>query len=191
MVWGLLPILLMQKMFSITEIGIITAIYPAVWGIGQVFTGKMSDFFCKKSMLFWGMFIQGIALLLMVLAETFANFISLSIILGWGTAMVYPTFLATIAENTHPQDRAKSLGIFRLWRDLGYAIGAVVTGVLADAFGLNTSVIVIGALTLASALLVEYRMRCRASSVKITQWLLKKLKFPGKSDKSYMPCDIK
>src|ERR1051326_1504368 len=130
MVWGILPILLEQKNFNISEIGAITAVYPAVWGIGQLFTGKMADFFCKKSMLFWGMFIQGIALLLFLFANTFFYFALLSSILGWGTAMVYPAFLASIAENTNPNDRAKSLGAFRLWRDFGYAIGAVLTGLI-------------------------------------------------------------
>jgi MFS family permease len=191
MVWGLLPILLLQKQFSLVEIGIITATYPAVWGIGQLFTGKMSDFFCKKSMLLWGMLIQGISLFLMVFAATFEHFIFISVLLGWGTAMVYPTFLATIAENTHPQDRAKSLGIFRLWRDLGYAIGAILTGILADAFGINISIIAIGVLTVGSGMVVEFRMRCRTNSIKITQWLLIKLKIINKSDQGYMPCEVK
>lgn len=191
MVWGILPILLIQRKFSITEIGIITATYPAVWGIGQLFTGKMADFFCKKSMLFWGMLIQGIALVLMALAAKFQHFIFLSIILGWGTAMVYPTFLATIAENTHPHDRAKSLGVFRLWRDLGYAVGAILTGVIADYFGINTSIIVVGALTVTSALVIETRMQCRTHALKITQWLLLKLKIKNKSAQGFMPCRVK
>ena len=174
MMWGLLPILLAQKGFSIATIGIITAIYPAVWGIGQLFTGKMSDHFCKKSMLFWGMFLQGVALLLMVFAATMLQFILLSALLGWGTAMVYPTFLATVAENTHPEDRAKSLGIFRLWRDLGYAVGAVMTGLLADAFGMTAPIVVIGALTIGSALLIETRMRCRTVSPKLTDGMFRR-----------------
>lgn len=176
MVWGLFPILLFQKNFSLSEIGIVTAIYPAVWGIGQLFTGKMSDFFCKKSMLFWGMFLQGIALLFLIFASTFMHYIILSIILGWGTAMVYPTFLATVAENTHPQDRAKSLGTFRLWRDLGYAIGAILTGVIADAFGINYSILVIALLTVASSFVIEYRMKCRTDSIKLTEWFFSRSK---------------
>lgn len=159
MAWGLFPILLAQKDYSIGEIGIITAVYPAVWGIGQLFTGKMSDHFRKKSMLFWGMLLQGIALLFFVVANSFSDFVILSSILGWGTAMVYPTFLATIAENTHPIDRAKSIGIFRLWRDLGYAIGAILTGIIADAFGINTSIIVIGILTIFSSIVIAGRMK--------------------------------
>lgn len=173
MAWGLFPILLAQKNFSISEIAIVTAVYPAVWGIGQLFTGKMSDYFCKKSMLFWGMFLQGIALLLFVFASTFTHYIILASILGWGTAMVYPTFLATVAENTNPHDRPKSLGVFRLWRDLGYAVGAILTGVIADSFGINASIIVIGILTVASSLVIQNRMRCKTSSPKLTDWIFK------------------
>ncbi|MGZ5248209.1 MAG: MFS transporter, partial [Flavitalea sp.] len=88
----------------------------------------------------------------------FIHFLVLSIILGWGTAMVYPTFLATIAEYTHPKDRPKSIGIFRLWRDLGYAIGAILTGVIADLFNINASILFIAALTFISAMVIRLRM---------------------------------
>lgn len=161
MAWGLFPILLAQKGFDMAHIAVITAVYPAVWGIGQLFTGKLSDHFCKKSMLFWGMFLQGLVLLLFVFANSFTHYIILAALLGWGTAMVYPTFLATVAENTHPKDRAKSLGVFRLWRDLGYAIGALLTGLIADVFGINTSVLVIAGLTLFSSLVIQKRMSCK------------------------------
>lgn len=174
MTWGLMPVLLTGKNFELRDIAVITAVYPAVWGIGQLFTGKMSDIFCKKSMLFWGMFLQGIALLTMIFASTFAHFIILAVILGWGTAMVYPTFLATVAENTHPLDRPKSLGVFRLWRDLGYAIGAILTGIIADAFGITSSVVVIGLLTILSSLIIEKRMRCNTYSPKLTDWIFRK-----------------
>lgn len=161
MVWGIFPILLASKGFLIGEIGIITAIYPAVWGIGQLFTGKMADKFSKKYMLYIGMFIQAVGLLVFVWANTMFQFIILSSILGWGTAMVYPTFLATVAENTNPQDRAKSLGIFRLWRDLGYAIGAILTGVISDLISINASIIFIGLLTMISAFIILYRMKSK------------------------------
>jgi len=161
MAWGIFPILLATKGFTIAEIGIITAIYPAVWGIGQLFTGKMADIFCKKDMLYTGMLIQAIALIVLVWANTMLHYVLLSSLLGWGTAMVYPTFLATVAENTNPQDRAKSIGIFRLWRDLGYAIGAILTGIIADLISINASIIFIGMLTLASAFIIRYRMKCR------------------------------
>src|ERR1041384_6404579 len=119
MAWGIFPILLASQGFSIAEIGIVTAIYPAVWGIGQLFTGRMADYFCKKDLLFLGMLLQGIALMILIFAHTMTHFVILSFILGSGTALVYPTFLATVAENTNPTDRANSLGVFRLWRDLG------------------------------------------------------------------------
>ena len=134
MAWGLFPILLATKGFTIGQIGLVTAIYPAVWSIGQLFTGKMADYFCKKDLLFFGMLLQGLALIVFLFADTMTHYIILSSILGWGTAMVYPAFLASVAENTHPADRANSLGVFRLWRDLGYAIGAILTGIIADSF---------------------------------------------------------
>ncbi len=172
MVWGIFPVLLASKGFSIGEIGIITAVYPAVWGISQLFTGKMADYFCKKDLLFLGMLMQGIALILLVFAQNMTHFVALSSLLGIGTAIVYPTFLATVAENTHPTDRAKSVGIFRLWRDLGYAIGAILTGVIADAFSISASIWVIGLLTVGSAVVIFYRMRCLDNfSVKIWRWI--------------------
>jgi MFS family permease len=172
MAWGVLPILLAAKGFSIAQIGIVTAIYPAVWGIGQLFTGKMSDIFCKKDMLFLGMSLQGIALILLVFAHSMLQYSMLSVALGFGTAMVYPTFLATIAENTHPADRAGSLGVFRFWRDAGYAIGALLTGLTADWLGVNFSVILIGLLTIASAVVVLYRKHCTDNhSLKIWEWV--------------------
>jgi MFS family permease len=174
MAWGLFPILLAQKGSDLEEIGIVAAIYPAVWGLGQLFTGKMSDHFCKKSMLFWGMLLQGMALVLLVFASSFIHFVALALVLGWGTAMVYPTFLATVAENTHPHDRAKSLGVFRLWRDLGYAAGALLTGIIADTLGIDFSIIMVGALTSGSALVIARRMRCRTNAVTLGEWFIKK-----------------
>jgi len=159
MVWGLFPILLASRGFDLKQIGIITAIYPAVWGMGQLFTGRMADIFPKKKLLFIGMILQSIALLFLVWAESRIHFIFLSIFLGWGTALVYPAFLAAVAENTHPQDRAASIGVFRLWRDLGYAIGAVMTGILADKLGLEAPIIVIAGLTFISAFIIQIRMK--------------------------------
>jgi MFS family permease len=189
MVWGIFPILLSQKDFSLEQIGIITATYPAVWGLGQLISGKMADHFCKKNMLFTGMFLQGITLLVMPWAETMTHFIFLSVVLGWGTAMVYPTFLATVAENTNPMDRPKSLGIFRLWRDLGYAIGAILTGIIADALGITTSIIVIGLLTVGSAIVIQYRMKCSDdNSKKLWHWFIPKNKINGEHANSQLHC---
>jgi len=159
MAWGIFPILLSTKGFDLGEIGIVTAVYPAVWGLGQLFTGKMADIFNKKHLLFIGMLLQAIALFFFLPAETMTHYVALSAILGWGTAMVYPTFLATVAENTHPQDRANSIGVFRLWRDLGYAIGAILTGIIADRLGIDASIIAIGGLTLLSAIIIAVRMK--------------------------------
>lgn len=159
MIWGLLPILLSAKGFNLEQIGIITSIYPAVWGMGQLGTGKLADHLPKKTMLFVGMLLQGVVLFLFAVAETAWVFIGLSTLLGLGTAIVYPTFLAAIADYTHPQQRAESIGVFRLWRDLGYAIGALLTGLIADALGIQASIFVIGGLTLLSALIILLRMQ--------------------------------
>ncbi len=160
MMWGLLPVLLASHGFSITQIGVVAAVYPAVWGIGQLFTGKMADRFCKKTMLYTGMALQAIAIIPMAWLHSFYLFIVLAVLLGWGTAMVYPTFLATVAENTHPTDRAKSIGVFRFWRDLGYAIGAAITGIIADLFSIPAAIVIVGLLTLFSAVVIRYRMNC-------------------------------
>ena len=158
MVWGLLPILLATRGFEITEIAIIVAVYPIVWGFGQLFTGRMADHNSKKKMLFWGMLLQGITLFLLVYAQTYEHFIMLSVLLGVGTAIVYPTFLAGMADYTHPQQRAASIGVFRLWRDSGYAFGAILTGIIADTLGINSSVEVIASITVISAFIILTRM---------------------------------
>lgn len=162
MVWGLLPILLGAQSFSLEQIGQIVALYPAVWGLGQLFTGKMADHLHKKGMLFWGMLLQGAVLLLFIAADNFWQFAALSVALGIGTAIVYPTFLAAIADYAHPQQRAESIGVFRLWRDLGYAVGALLTGILADSFGIYWAVGAIGFLTLLSAGIIAVRMEHNA-----------------------------
>lgn len=187
MVWGIFPILLHSKGFGMSEIGIVTAVYPAVWGIGQLFTGRMADFFCKKELLFLGMLLQGIALVTLLFAHTMTHFVILSAVLGFGTAMVYPTFLATIAENVHPADRSNSIGIFRFWRDMGYAIGAIATGIIADRLGVNASIFIIGLLTIGSAVVIVLRMTCMDDhSVKIWTWITHREQKASRSCKSKM-----
>jgi MFS family permease len=161
MVWGLFPLLLVSRGFDLHETGIIVATYPAVWGLGQLYSGKLADKYCKKTLLFFGMLLQGIALLGMIGANSFSSFVVLSILLGIGTAIVYPTFLAAISDYTHPDQRPKSIGVFRLWRDLGYAIGAILTGLIADRFGLIAPIVAIGLLTILSSLVVHNRMSCQ------------------------------
>lgn len=160
MAWGLFPILLATRDFTLEQIGIVVAVYPAVWGIGQLFTGRMADKFCKKDMLFFGMLLQAVVLIALVWAVNMWQFVGLMALLGWGTAMVYPTFLATIAENTHPGDRAKSIGIFRLWRDLGYAVGAILTGVISDLISIEAAILLVGIITLFSSAVIYVRMKC-------------------------------
>jgi MFS family permease len=119
----------------------------------------MADLYDKKKLLFGGMFLQAIALVALVWANSMTSFVIIGAILGFGTAMVYPTFLVTIAENTHPLDRAKSIGIFRLWRDLGYAMGAILTGIIADLLNLNSAILFIAFLTMLSSFIVIFRMK--------------------------------
>lgn len=166
MIWGLLPILLVSLHYNHEHIGIITAIYPTVWGIGQLFTGKMADHYSKKAMLFWGMLLQGLAILWIPFTADFYVLASLSAVLGLGTALVYPTFLSTIAQATSPTQRAESIGTFRLWRDLGYAFGAVISGITADVFGIEYAVWGIGGITIISSLIIQFRM---PAQIKTTQ----------------------
>ena len=158
MVWGLFPILLAGLNFDLKQIGIIVSVYPAVWGLGQLFTGKLADILPKRGLLFWGMLLQGLALILMAVTHEFYQFILLSALLGIGTAMVYPTFLVGIAAHTNPVQRAESIGVFRLWRDLGYALGAILTGIIADLMGISYSIFVIAIITMISAFIIRFRM---------------------------------
>lgn len=168
MIWGLLPIVLLTLNFNNANIGIITAAYPTVWGIGQLFTGKMADHFSKKKMLFWGMLMQGIAILFLPYTADFYSLIAISATLGLGTAFVYPTFLTTIAEATNPSQRAESIGTFRLWRDLGYVFGAIISGIIADAWGIEYAVLFIGFVTIVSALVIQFRMPLHIEKEKVS-----------------------
>ena len=166
MIWGIMPVLLASKGFHIEQIGIITATYPAIWGLSQLVTGKLADMYCKRNLLFWGMLLQGIAILLILFSNSFIHYISISVVLGIGTAIVYPTFLSSIAEDTNPEQRAKSLGAFRFWRDLGYVFGAWLTGVFTDLFRMEFAIAFIAVLTILSSFIIIYRMHCRPRSKK-------------------------
>lgn len=158
MIWGLLPLLLIANGYSQMYIGQIVAIYPAVWGIAQLFTGRMADVCPPKWLLFVGMLLQGLAIFVMAAFVTFPVLILTSVLLGLGTALVYPTFLTVISFATTPTQRSESVGVFRMWRDLGYAIGAVMSGAIAQHFGVVAAIEVVGLITLASAVIIAIRM---------------------------------
>ena len=156
--WGLFPLFFAHAGLSLREIGVLAFIYPATWGVAQLWTGALSDVIGRKRLIAGGMLLQGVALAAMVVVNGFGAWLATGALLGVGTAMVYPTLLAAIGDVAHPSWRATAVGIYRLWRDAGYAVGAVLAGVLADAFGMGTAIAAIGALTAASGLLVALRM---------------------------------
>ncbi len=158
LIWGLLPVLLLGLKFNTQNIALIAATYPTVWGLSQLITGKLADVYPKKKLLFWGMLLQGLVLLCLPFVTGFYSLLALMAILGIGTALVYPTFLSAISVATLPSQRAESMGVFRLWRDLGYAIGAIVSGLLADIFGLSYAILGIALITVISAVVVQIRM---------------------------------
>ncbi len=157
--WGLFPILFAAAGLSIERIGILAAVYPAVWGAGQFITGGLSDRIGRKGLIVGEMIVQAVALGLVAAGDSFGVWLTAAILLGAGTAMVYPTLLAAIGDVAHPEWRARSVGAYRLWRDGGFAVGALLSGLLADAFGIPTAVAVVAALTAASGLVVALRMR--------------------------------
>ena len=159
MAWGLFPLFFAAAQLEIDQVGILAAIYPATWGVAQIFTGALSDRVGRKWLIASGMWVQAIGIAIIVLAGGFAGFALGCALLGVGTAMVYPTLLAAIGDVAHPSWRASAVGVYRLWRDLGYAVGAVLAGLTADALGLAAAMWVVAALTLASGLQVAVRMQ--------------------------------
>jgi MFS family permease len=156
--WGLFPLLFAEAGMDLTRIGTLAALYPAIWGIGQLGAGALSDRTGRKWLIAPGMWIQAVGIGVVILAHTFSGFVAGAVLLGLGTAMVYPTLLAAIGDVAHPSWRASSIGVYRLWRDLGYAIGAVATGVVADAFGVPMAMWLVAAITLGSGVIVAFRM---------------------------------
>jgi MFS family permease len=156
--WGLFPILFAAAGLSVAKIGILAALYPAVWGLGQLVTGALSDRLGRKWLIVAGMCIQALALAAVALGDSFAVWATAAVFLGAGTAMVYPTLLASIGDVAHPTWRARSVGVYRLWRDGGFAVGALLAGVVADAVGVRAAVWTVAGLTAASGLVVAVRM---------------------------------
>jgi MFS family permease len=156
--WGLLPLFFEDAGLSVARIGILAALYPAVWGLGQLYTGGLSDRVGRKPLIVGGMLLQAAALGLIATTEGFAVWALGAVLLGAGTAMVYPTLLATIGDVAHPSWRARSVGVYRLWRDGGFAVGALLAGALADAFDIRAAIWAVAALTAASGVVVLVRM---------------------------------
>ena len=157
--WGLFPLYFAAGGLGVAAIGALAALYPAVWGLGQLVTGSASDRLGRKWLIAGGMWVQAAGIFLTAASQELAAWIAGAVLLGIGTAMVYPTLLATIGDVAHPAWRAQSVGVYRLWRDAGYAVGAVLSGLIADRLGLPAAIAAVGALTALSGAVVALRMR--------------------------------
>ncbi|HET7293502.1 MAG TPA: MFS transporter [Vicinamibacteria bacterium] len=159
MAWGLFPLLFASTGLRLDQIGVLAAIYPMVWGAGQLLTGGLSDRLGRKWLIASGLWVQAAGILLVAVASSFDLFGLGAVLLGIGTAMVYPTLLAAIGDVAHPSWRASAVGVYRLWRDLGYAVGALLAGITADWLGVRPAVVLVAGVTAASGLVVAWRLR--------------------------------
>lgn len=156
--WGLFPIFFADAGVSVARIGVLAAIYPAVWGLGQLLTGALSDRIGRKPLIAGGMLTQAVAIALVAATSGFGPWAVAAALLGAGTAMVYPTLLAAISDVAHPAWRARAVGVYRLWRDAGFAVGALAAGALADLVSIEVAISAVAALTAVSGLIVIVRM---------------------------------
>ncbi len=159
MSWGIFPLFFVANGLGLERIGILKAVYPATWGLLQVVTGPLSDRWGRKGLIVAGMWVQAAALFLTAFSRDFGWWLVASLLLGLGTAMVYPSLIAAVSDASHPSWRARSLSVYRFWRDLGYAIGALSAGIIADVFGLTAAIASIAALTFLSGLVTAALMR--------------------------------
>ena len=159
MVWGLVPIFLAHEGLAVGRIGVIAAIYPASWGLGQLATGAWSDRTGRKPLIVAGLWLQAAGIVGLVAAHGYLGWIAAALTMGIGTALVYPTLIAAIGDRAHPAWRASAVGVYRLWRDLGYAVGGLLVGLIADAVDESAAIVVVGVLTAASGLVVALRMQ--------------------------------
>jgi len=159
MSWGLYPLYFGGYGLGVAAIGVVKAVYPGVWGALQLVTGPLSDRIGRKGLIAWGMLVQAAGIWLTVLVAAYPAWLAGAALQGLGTAMVYPTLLAVIGDVAHPVWRATSFGVYRLWRDLGYAVGALLAGLIADWLGMAAAIHVVAVLTLLSGLVVAVRMR--------------------------------
>jgi MFS family permease len=159
MAWGLLPLYYVSHGLAIRDVAVLSAIYPAVWGVSQLATGTLSDRMGRKTLITTGMLVQSAAIVLILLSTGYTVWASAAVLLGLGTAMVYPTLLAAIGDVAHSSWRASAVGVYRLWRDAGYAAGALFSGLLADAMGMSWAIAGVAALTGMSGVIVAACMR--------------------------------
>jgi MFS family permease len=143
---------------TLTQIGLLAAIYPAVWGVTQIATGAFSDRIGRKWLIVAGMCVQALGIVVTAIGDSFRLFAGGAILLGIGTAMVYPTLLAAIGDVARPDWRASAVGVYRLWRDLGYAVGALLAGFTADAYGVTAALWLVAGVTLLSGAVAALRM---------------------------------
>jgi MFS family permease len=158
MSWGLYPLFFGAYGLGVEAIGVIKAVYPGVWGVLQIATGPLSDRWGRKGLIAGGMVVQAVGIWLTVMVPAYGAWIAGAALQGLGTAMVYPTLLAAITDHTHPTSRATSLGVYRFWRDLGYAVGALLSGIVADLVGLGAAIHLVAGLTFLSGIIVAYAM---------------------------------
>lgn len=156
--WGLFPLIFASAGAGLDQIGLLAGLYPAVWGVSQLVTGGLSDRVGRKWLIAVGMWVQAVGIVMIALWWTYVGFAIGAVLLGLGTAMVYPTLLASIGDVAHPSWRASAVGVYRLWRDLGYAFGALIAGLVADLFGLSQAALVVAGLTFLSGVVVSIRM---------------------------------
>ena len=169
MSWGIFPLFFASFGLAVERIGLLKAVYPATWGILQVATGPLSDRWGRKGLIVAGMWVQAAGLFLTGATSHFEWWLIGSLLLGLGTAMVYPSLIAAVSDASHPSWRARSLSVYRFWRDLGYAIGALSAGIIADSFGLLAAIISIAALTFMSGVVVAVTMRERPTNSDLSQ----------------------
>ena len=156
MAWGLFPLYFLNAGLPLQQVSFLSAIYPGVWGFTQLFTGAWSDRVGRKPLITAGMLLQGSAIVALALTKGFAPWCAAMVALGLGTALVYPTFLAAISDVAHPSWRSSAIGVYRLWRDSGYAVGALLAGFLADAVGVSWAIGAVGMLTVCSGLMTAF-----------------------------------
>ena len=159
LIWGLVPVFLASEGLSVGRIGVVAAVYPASWGLAQLGTGAWSDYVGRKPLIVAGLWLQALGIAGLALLDGYGAWIGAALAMGVGTAFVYPTLIAAIGDRAHPAWRASAVGVYRLWRDLGYAVGGLLVGFTADALGARSAILVVAAITAGSGIVVGARMR--------------------------------